>query len=122
MAYLSETHFYSSVGDTRNGLAVCYGTCTTGDQIIAQVQYLATGTEVNCSQVHVVPFPGSDTVEVLLCNGAPMAAYSRDLMLVSATACGCPQTVLYAGTPHSFGCTVAVAQSTWGSIKALYRD
>jgi hypothetical protein len=88
MTYLSETHFFSkTLGNTQDGISVCYGECTTGDQLIASIDYMAYGTSSSCSQMLVVPptrklkrqaYRGSDRD---IC---------QDMFVTRTSSCGCP--------------------------------
>lgn len=125
MTYVSEVHYFAStVGNTQDGISVCYGTCTLGNQLIASITYLAYGTSSQCSRVHVVPHPSAQTVEAIKCNGVATRTYVEDLVISHAGTggCGCGDTHGFAGTAQVFGCLpVAVENTTWGAIKALYR-
>jgi hypothetical protein len=123
--YVSETHpFPSTLGNTQTGISVCYGSCLVGNILIASVTYMSYGTDQNCSKVLIQPHPDAETVEIMKCDGNPNAAYSRDLYIeTSAGFCGCPDAHLIPGIAKHFGCTpVATENSTWGAIKALYRQ
>jgi hypothetical protein len=124
ITYVSETHPYTSVGNTQSGISICYGSCVSGSILVATVTYMSTGTDQNCSQLLVVPHPNAETVEILTCDGIPTATFNRDLNLLSpgGVPCGCSPSHMFPGTPHQFDCmTIATKNSTWGSIKALYR-
>lgn len=124
MTWMSETHaFASSLGDTQSGLSVCYGSCTTGDVLIASVTYMAFGTSANCSELRVVPHPDASTIEAIQCDGVPIRTFGRNLRLSTGSPCGCPSSSAFPGTPANFTCEpVAVKASTWGAIKALYAN
>lgn len=126
MTYVSEAISFASVaGNTQSGISVCYGPCVDGTILIGTVTYMSAGTDGNCSQLNIVAHPNAETVEILRCDGTPRAAYTRDLHILApfGTPCDCPPVHLYKGTPKSFDCTtVAVRKTTWGQIKALYRD
>ena len=130
MAYVSESSPYSSVGFAFAGISVCFGGCVTGDALIATVTFLTFGTDTPCSELRVVPHPGAQTVEVLKCNGSTVAAYAQGLAIAPPDIegfpifCECPTPHLFPGTPMPFDCTppVAVEPTTWGRVKALYRN
>jgi hypothetical protein len=86
---------------------------------------MSYGTDQHCSEIHIAPHPDAETVEILKCDGTPVAATCRDMRLVpfGTLPCDCPTPHVFPGTPHQFDCLpVATENSTWGSIKALYRD
>ena len=124
MTYLSETHYFAStLGNTQDGISVCYGTCTFDNVPIVSITYMAYGTSSSCSRLLVVPHPSAQTVEAINCGGVASGAYGEDLTLhFPGGGCGCPVTHYFPGTPQVFNCSpVAVQNTTWGAIKALYR-
>jgi len=123
MTYVSETHFVPTTGNVVDGLAACYGSCQA-PVLIAKVQYIGYGTSSSCSQINIVPYPGEDAVEGLRCDGVPVSLVSRDIFVGPTPGnCGCPDGKLYIGTPRTFNCQpVALRSSTWGAVKALYRE
>jgi len=124
MTYVSEVHYFSSTaGNVQDGISVCYGACTLDTPVIASITYMAYGTSSSCSRLLVVPHPSAETVEAIKCNGVATRAYGADLTLHRpGDACGCPVTHGFQGTAGVFACTpVAVENTTWGAVKALYR-
>lgn len=124
MTYVSESTPYASSGDTQDGIAICFNTCLVGPVTIATVTYMSHATDERCSELRVVPHPEAETVEVATCDGATVAAYSIDMIIIppSTPPCPCPAVRLYPGTPMPFDCsTVATENTTWGRVKALYR-
>lgn len=125
MTYLSETHpFSGTVGDTQNGITVCYGECTTGLIIVASIDYMYNGSTVSCGRLQIVPHPDAETVETMGCDGSSSTPIVRDMyILAPGGICGCPAAHTFSGTPQSLDCSIlAVAAKTWGAVKALYRD
>lgn len=120
--YVSEVHhFPQTMGDTQNGITVCYEGCIINTQVLVSITYMFHGTSDECSELRVVPHPDDETVEAMDCNYEPVADYVQDFMLTSG-ACGCSFMHDFPGTPRSFGCAPLPAeQSTWGRVKALYR-
>ncbi|HEX5132187.1 MAG TPA: hypothetical protein VFX92_06860, partial [Candidatus Krumholzibacteria bacterium] len=77
------------------------------------------------SQLQVVPHPDAETVEERDCAFEPIESDVRDFTLsVPPYTCPCSGVHRFDGTPKSFGCggPVAVESTTWGRIKALYRE
>ena len=125
MTYASESSPYTSVGYALAGISICFGSCLTGEPLIATVTFMAYGTDTPCSEIRIVPHPDAQTVEVEKCNGSTVAAYAQGLGIdppPGAIPCYCPTTRLFPGTPLPFGCTVPVEDTTWGRVKALYRN
>jgi hypothetical protein len=124
MTYVSEVHhFASTVGNTQDGISVCYGTCTLGNQLIASITYIANGTSAPSSRIVVAPHPSAQTIEAIKCNGVPTRAYGEDMTVSSGGGCGCPVTHSFPGTADVFSCDPAATKNTtWGAIKALYLD
>lgn len=123
LTYLSEVHHFASTqGNTQDGIAVCYGSCAVGDQLLVTISYMSYGTSSSCSQMLVVPHPAAQTVDAIRCDGVAVRTFVRDLFIARASGCGCPEAHSFPGTPELFDCNpVPVATSTWGAIKALYR-
>jgi hypothetical protein len=125
MTYLSETHpFPSTAGDTQTGISVCFGECLLGNQILATINYMTTGAGPLCGKILIVPHPNAENVDVLQCDGSPISAYIRDLHVVGpGWAGGCPGVHRFGGVSEVFDCVrLAVQQTTWGAVKALYRN
>jgi hypothetical protein len=124
LSYLSETHMYPmTLGDSQSGISVCFGECLVGDAVVAAISYMSYGTGSNCGLLLLAPHPEAETVEILDCDGAPRAAWLLDINVNHNTPCGCSPLRIVSGTPHAFGCAALSLQaSTWGAIKALYRN
>lgn len=125
MTYVSESTAYASVGNTQDGITICFNNCLLGEPMIATVTYMSYTTDARCSEVRIVPHPAAQTVEVRKCNGSTVVAYAQDLQIVppATMPCLCSNPHLFPGTPSSFDCApVAVEGTTWGRVKALYKD
>lgn len=125
MTYVSEVHsFPMSQGNTQTGISVCYENCLFGDFLVASITYTGYGTSTHCSQVQVVGHPSSGQVEAMRCNDVPVRMAIEDLAVSAFSGgCACPSPRSIPGTPQHFDCSpVPVAATTWGAIKALYRD
>lgn len=126
MTLLSETHHFPSAGSATSGIAMCYGACAVGDQLLVTLTYMAYGTSSPCSKVLVVPHSAASTVEAIRCDGSVVATFVEDLWVSpSPVGCsGCPTPPhVFPGTPQSFACSpVPVAATTWGAIKSLYAN
>lgn len=123
LMYVSETHAYSmTVGNTQDGISICYGACVVGG-MIASVTYMYLGSTVNCPRLRVVPHPDAETVDVIDCYGVPQVASVSDMFVVApGQGCGCPISRTIPGAAGFFDCTpLPIESKTWGGIKALYR-
>jgi hypothetical protein len=126
MTYVSETinmPMYS--GSTQTGITLCYGECLFGEFMIASVTYMAYGTGSNCGLLQIVPHPSAQTVDGTRCAGDPETLEVQDLYVGPGPIgnCGCATAHVFPGTPSAQSCLpVAVQSSTWGAIKALYRN
>ena len=123
LTYVSEVHYFpSTIGNTQDGISICYGSCTLNDQLLASITYMAYGTSSSCSRMLVVPHPGAQTVEAIKCDGVATRTFVEDMALMhNMSGCGCPPTHGFQGTAQVFTCQpVPVASTTWGAIKALY--
>ena len=128
MTYLSETIAWpTSVGDFRNGISICYGSCQVGDVVLGTIEFQGYGTSAPCSFVRVVPHPDAETLEAIDCDNQPDYSASTLHLGVGAPGQDCfcnPHTdpTTYPGTPMLFDCQALPGSSTtWGAIKALYR-
>ena len=109
--YVSETvETLNHVGDFRSGINVAYGSCVDGPLLLGTITYEGHGTSQPCSYLDVVPwrFPWVDTQD---CNFQSFAAPPLGKLCVN------PQPGLC--EPW---CSVATEQTTWGGVKALYRN
>jgi hypothetical protein len=123
--YVSETHhFANTLGNTQTGVEVCYDACAApNDSPLITIYYLSYGTSGPCSELRVVPHPSAETVEVINCGGAPVAAWARGIVLNPSLLCSpCERATMFPGTPKYFNCEpLPTRTSTWGRVKALYR-
>jgi len=123
--YVSETvNAPMFVGNTQRGIALCYGDCIAETTLLATISYMGYGTGLSCGQINIVPHPQAQTVEAAMCDGTPVSLVVNDLYVVRVLGdCGCPSGHVFVGSPQVFNCQpVAAAQTTWGAIKALYRN
>lgn len=124
ITYVAEVHrFALSVGSTQTGVTICYdGACFGSTELLVSITYMGYGTSGNCSELEIVPHPDAETVEAMNCNFEPVTASVRNFRLNVGSGCGCPDTHSFSGAPGTFACSpVAVEETTWGKIKALYR-
>jgi hypothetical protein len=124
MIYVSETHnFPMTVGNAQDGMSVCYGSCLLGPIPVATLTYMSYGTSAPCGQLEIVPHPAAEVPEVVLCDGRTVQTAAQDVNAGTNVYCGCPEINAFPGAPRAFDCEpLAVHASTWGGIKALYRE
>lgn len=127
LTYMSEVRHLDAIGDSQTGMMVCFGDCWGGSEFTPMVTmtYMAYGTTEGCARIRIVPYPGAETVEAIDCEGTPIAVTVEDqYVLGEALACfGCPNPYVFPGTPRGFSCQpLPVETSTWGRVKALYRE
>jgi hypothetical protein len=98
---LSEASSFQTVGSSPTSIAVGYGSCLVGDFVILTVTYQLFGTS-SCSSL-TISAPQGHTIPICTpCSFADVPCDGFDALQVN--------------------CTVPVESTTWGQIKALYRD
>jgi len=105
--------------DPRGGISIAYGNpaCEPLPAIICTITWLCSGTEQQCSGVHVNPDPLASIsgVEVRDCNNNAVPANGGSLWVDEYDGAG--------GCPFGHFCGVVPAtERTWGNIKSLYRE
>jgi hypothetical protein len=90
------------IGTALTGVTIAYAQCAATDIILVRLTYFLVGTSLPCSGLSVVPHP--DGPGNMLCLGCNMFEVP----------CAPPGSL-------RVNCTVAVEESTWGGVKALYR-
>lgn len=100
-----------SLGD-QNDLSIAYGGCRTGDVYLANVRYIGSGTSTPCARLTLSAAPTSPIPgEVAMVD----CALPSGNLAVPATG----QAII--NPDITCQCDVAVTETTWGAIKALYR-
>ncbi|UCG51714.1 MAG: hypothetical protein JSW58_16265 [Candidatus Latescibacterota bacterium] len=107
--YLSDTFPIMVVGNTQTGVAIGYGACVSSPIHVGDINYFCQGLTASCCYYPVLPDPNipSGQIDVMDCN----------LNLVYATG-----GVGIINPDESCECDVAVEDSTWGAVKALYME
>ncbi len=113
------------LGDPRAGIAIAYGACLQSPITILQIMYFCTGTSDTCSWLTVCPDLNTitGTIEVVDCGQNKLVGSGGNLWVNSdGYSCGCWVSSSDA-SPTSINCSapVPVRDSTWGSIKSMYR-
>ena len=118
---------FSSTGDPYTGVAVDYGTCSSGSFVIGQLTYFKTTTDdvPGCYQLKVVAAPNKASVLASACDAGDRAI-TGGFFSFDADPHG---PVRNSGASSSYArlgnlcdvCVSATEPTTWGSVKALYR-
>jgi len=124
--YVSEAYYTPPLeGDTQSGIAFCYGECVPDHELLAKVTYMTYGTSDECVDLHVAPFPGSNTIDQLDCDGTADHAGTWTLFINDQWCPQEPQCPYFfygpPAAPFDFCQPVGANPSTWGAIKSMYR-
>jgi len=124
--YVSEAIFAPTLGgDLQSGITFCYGSCAGSFITVAKVTYMGYGTSGECSEIRIAPYPGSNTVEELTCDGTPTRAFAGVFYVNNGNGCSEPMCTSRdygpPTAPYDFCQPVGASPSTWGAIKSLYR-
>jgi hypothetical protein len=105
MVWMGDASPFFKLGDAQNGARIAYSVCTYGTFMIDAVTMMSFGTSAPCSYLRLGPDPTQGRV-IIFCNfvSVPFAAGEA---IVNANS-GCT-------------CSVSTEQTTWGTVKALYR-
>ncbi|MDH4036095.1 MAG: hypothetical protein OEX18_06695 [Candidatus Krumholzibacteria bacterium] len=100
------------LGDTQGGISFAYTTCFVGSAVLATVTYAGSGTSAPCSYLQVVAHPDYVQWGILVqnCYFDSFPAPTRGRLYVNPDG-SCPPW-----------CVVPTRQTTWGGVKALYRE
>ena len=99
-------------GNTQDGLEVVLGQCEFPPRLLATVQYSTDGMSPSCAWLEVVGHPlYDDAIVVADCNSGMHEIYTY-----------CRLTVIRSWDDRRTCGLVPVEESTWGRVKALYRQ
>ena len=117
MAYISETAAPGTlvIGTSAAGVEVAFIECQPFDAFVMKLTYFGSGSSAPCSYFNVVPHAGSQV---------PGETIIVDCALPFGEIHAIPrgQAIINPGPPPAqCDCNVAAPETTWGSIKALYR-
>jgi hypothetical protein len=115
-------NFANTTGDSRFGVTVDYDDCLAGTILVQTIAFFGDRTSPANSALKIMPGPNSTSglVEALACDGTVIFPEPGGICIKPVT-CYCN----YLGPPyHGVPCfeTVPAAESTWGTIKALYDE
>ena len=97
-------------GTSPSGKRVASLTCWFNDKLLLHVRYQMQGGSSSCSFLQAVPYPGDPWIEALTCGYGESIPVDGDRIFVNPDS-SCPCDV-----------PVATESTTWGRIKAMYRD
>lgn len=105
--WLSETSPFTTIGNSQTDLSVGFGNCRDGRFVVLTMTYQLYGTS-ECSQLSFTPALGQTELYCLDCS---FGMECNGLY------------PLYVNCSGSHGCDpLPVESTTWGSVKALYRN
>ena len=117
MTYISESAAPGTlvIGNTAAGVDVAFTACQQFDAYVMKLTYFAAGTSAPCSYFNVLPHPGSEVPgETIIVD------CTQPFGEIRAIPRG--QAIINPGPPPvQCDCSVPAPETTWGSIKALYR-
>jgi hypothetical protein len=99
--------FLTTTGDSQTGVEVLYGRCRSSDVHVLTINYFVQGLTGSCCYYPVGPHPDHGDILVKSCGPELIVATGGEA-IINPT----PQCVCY--TP--------VQETTWGRIKAMYRQ
>jgi len=112
--YVNETVPPIHVGSLQAGISVGYGACVVGPLLLGTITYAGDGTSVPCSTIDVVGNPNSvesSYAWTQSCLFDILAAPQMGSLYVNPQAGQCGPW-----------CALATQPTTWGRVKALYRE
>jgi hypothetical protein len=112
MAYTGESSpFPAVIGNTQTGINVAYGSCQSGNFLIATVNMFGQGTSPACGLFSIVPdtaVAAGGTVNLVDC-GFVVHRFTKGGQARINPDITCM-------------CNVAIKESTWGRLKAIYTE
>jgi hypothetical protein len=108
--HASATTPYGVLGDPYTGASVAYGNCLSGSILVYTLGFLYFGQPLTCGMLEMVPDPleSAGTIVYSDCNFVKKLATGGKFYLQADGTCqDCNE--------------VATEETTWGTIKALYR-
>ena len=99
----------AAAGGSQVGTHLGYGGCKHTDVMMLRVRYQLQGTSTSCSSISATAYPELCCIVTSTCNFIEFPVDDGVLIVNGNQSCPC-------------GATVATKPSTWGRIKAMYRD
>ena len=116
---------FLTLGDPKTGIAIAYGACLSAPITVLEILYYCTGTSETCSWLTVCPDLNTitGTIEVVDCGQNKLVGIGGSMWVNSdGYTCGCWISSSDASaTTTNCSPPVPVRESTWGSIKSMYR-
>ena len=97
-----------SIGSSDTGISIAYQECKIGSFLVLTISFDAFGTTAPCSYVRMLPDP----------NAVPPVRIWADCNSLTHDF---PGGVAIVNEDVTCQCNVAIEQTTWGTIKAMYR-
>jgi hypothetical protein len=108
---VGEGHYFTTSGPGwfDAGIGLFYEACLASDILLITLEFSCTGTSANCAWIRVVGDPNhrSGEIEVVDCDRNRLVGGGSIMYINPDGSCHCG--------------AVPVENSTWGSIKSLYR-
>jgi hypothetical protein len=113
MTHLADNSAFLTIGNSQTGIAIAYQACFTGPLEILSMSYLGSGTSVACSDLTVVEDPTANPPGLFVtdCASPPnkLIGLGSTAIINDDGGCPCPDIV-------------PVEETSWGQIKAIYRQ
>jgi hypothetical protein len=100
---------FAVLGTWDTGVSIGYGSCQSAAVVIITINFFGSGTNPACGRFDMVPdpFAPSGTIQITNCDFGDVNVANGGSAIVNPN-----------GTCQ---CNIAVNQSTWGGVKALYK-
>jgi hypothetical protein len=106
--WVSDSSPFFTIGNSQTDLSIGFGACMVGHFQVLTIRYQLFGTST-CSKLSIVATPGFAEPLCTACSFVEVRCSGYEALHVNCSG--------------SFDCNpVPVEPSTWGSVKALYRD
>jgi len=107
-AYVGETHYQPTTGDSQTGMRVYLSECLGPPILVARISYVTLGPTSECCLYWMLPHPDSESglVEIVDCD--QITYYAE------------PGVLVINPDGDLCGVFVPVEPSTWGKVKSLY--
>jgi hypothetical protein len=119
--YLTESSPYPSSGNSQTGIIVSYGQCLSAPIHVLTISWLALGTTPNCCCYFIFPDPTADPPGIYVsdCSDPSQLLLGNSYIAIINQNAECGEHTI---PDTCINYPVPVENSTWGSIKSLYRN
>jgi len=97
-----------TLGNSQTGISVGYGACMNAPIHVMSIIYMSSAASEACCSYPVVRHPERPAVEMVDCGSNLVNGYGSTSVVNPGGTCGCG--------------TVAVHETTWGRVKAMYKE